>query len=749
MWAVSMATAAMAGVAVGPGLAPPPAGLLRRRERRQPGRRRPAVVSSSAQDNNGPQQQQHDAAVGGNGVGGNGRTISLMQKILSDEIPFLPKPEPDSHFRPHGLAAPAGSAPDRKGTDWRKLWPRFVEVAAPYWQSEDKASLSASYLHTILLSNKTYVIDTHNSRVRIQTLAVDHAAAYARLAGVFGLTLATTGISVGFNFLGRDFYNALSSKNADLFTKELTLYLGAFIVGIPVFVVRDFYKDKLAVRWRAWMTSHILGKYFAQRRFYSVQRIVDDIASFTGTSLGFSLALFNAGIDLASFSSILYSIYPPLFVALILYAVGGTGISVFLGKGLVSLNFVQEKREADFRYSLVRVRENAEAIAFYGGEASETHVLLQRFRRSFDNYLRLLVASRNLDFFTTGYRYLIQLLPAAVVAPLYFRGEIEFGVINQSFSAFNHILSDFSLVVYQFQALSAFSAVVDRLGEFVDVLETDESAAGNNGTHTLINLEEMAESTSAHDPLLSINSLKLCTPNGGSTLVQDLSLDVAQGSPVLVMGPSGSGKTSLLRAIAGLWRVGEGSIIRRVVDPTVKHADNSSLVFFVPQRPYMILGSLREQMLYPTWTGSSEGKLDSRPVPTDEELVEALETVRLTGGLDALTEWSSVLSLGEQQRLAFARLLLAKPRLALLDESTSALDSENEEHLYKLLASSGITYVSVGHRTSLRRYHHRMLQLQGPTRDGGWQVEDLQGVGEGDNENGAAIVENKAAAVPT
>ena len=208
--------------------------------------------------------------------------------------------------------------------------------------------------------------------------------------------------------------------------------------------------------------DHNARRYLSGRAFYRIQaqslvdnpdqRIIDDVRAFTDTSLGFSLTLFRAIIDLASFSNILYGIYPPLFAALLVYSVGGTALSVYLGRDLVGLNFAQEKREADVRYSLVRVRENAEAVAFYGGEGNEGRVIGDRLGAAVRNYLGLLRTSRNLDFFTSFYRYFIQLLPAAVVAPLFFRGEIEFGVVNQSASAFNHILGDFSLVVYQFQS---------------------------------------------------------------------------------------------------------------------------------------------------------------------------------------------------------------------------------------------------------------------------------------------------------
>ncbi|XP_030534484.1 ABC transporter D family member 2, chloroplastic isoform X2 [Rhodamnia argentea] len=497
-----------------------------------------------------------------------------------------------------------------KGLSPRRLWRRFWKVAAPYWWSEDR------------------------TQARLQ------------LAAVFALTLGTTGVSVGFNFLGRDFYNALANKDAEQFTKQLLYYLGGFACGIPFFVLRDYAREILGLRWRSWMTRYYMERYLKDRTFYKIQsqsiidnpdqRIVDDLSSFTGTALSFSLIFFNAAVDLISFSNILYGIYPPLFVVLLVYSIGGTAISVLLGKGLVTLNFLQEKKEADFRYGLVRVRENAESIAFYGGEENELQLLLQRFSSAFENLTQLLISSRNLEFFTNGYRYLIQILPAAVVAPMYFSGKIEFGVINQSVSAFNHILGDFSLIVYQFQAISAFSAVIDRLGEFDDILDGSTSKYADDSTqHIHLICHHVHPGFECNGPvtmdmfqkLLHIENLTLQTPTSKTTLIKELSLQINCNDSLLVMGPSGSGKTSFLRAIAGLWNSGSGTITFYVQDAEFTQSPISKgmaslevntavsnlrelektpseiprSVFFLPQRPYMNLGTLREQLLYPTW----------------------------------------------------------------------------------------------------------------------------------------------------
>ncbi|MBC2899261.1 hypothetical protein CFC21_112115 [Triticum aestivum] len=645
---------------------------------------------------------------------------------------------------------PPGGEDKRAGTDLKTLARRFWKVAAPYWWSEDKV------------------------QARLQ------------LAGVFALTLATTGISVGFNFLGRDFYNALADKDQEQFTKQLLYYLGGFAVGVPFFVLRDYARETLSLRWRSWMTSYYMKRYFKNRTFYKIQsqslidnpdqRINDDLSAFTGTALAFSLTLLNAVVDLVSFSNILYGIYPPLFIVLIVYSLGGTAISVFLGKSLVNLNFMQEKKEADFRYGLVRVRENAESIAFYGGEENELQLLLDRFRRAYENLSELLIASRNLEFFTNGYRYLIQILPAAVVAPMFFAGKIEFGVINQSVSAFNHILSDFSLIVFQFQSISAFSAVIDRLGEFDDLLgENESSLSPQRDSIDGINISFKSGSPSVlssngsqmqSEPgiVLEICDLTLLTPRGGNILITDFSMELKDKDHLLVMGPSGCGKTSLLRALAGLWTSGTGNIIyhardsrqlqtanlgsnepsnikpegEELLQSSKQRRDNG--IFFVPQRPYMVLGTLRQQLLYPTWTAdthqsptndaqtkaplsflsevSTSDGLGAKPeMPSTDELIRVLEVVRLGyilprfNGIDSVHDWASVLSLGEQQRLAFARLLLAKPTLVLLDESTSALDDINEVHLYSQIEAAGITYISVGHRRTLHRFHNKVLYI--------------------------------------
>ena len=696
--------------------------------------------------------------------------------------------------------------------------------------------------------------------------------ARALLGGVVALTLGTTAISVGFNFLGRDFYNAIAEKQPDDFDRLLKTYILAIAGAIPFFVARDYYQSVLTLRWRAWMTERYVEKYLSDRNFYHIQtgsvidnpdqRIVDDISSFTATSLGLAFTLLNAGIDLVSFSGILIGIYEPLVVVLFVYAAGGTLISAKLGQPLVGLNFQQEAKEADFRYGLVRVRENAESVAFYAGEAAERSMLVRRLRSAVDNFGDLLIATRNVDFFTSCYRYLVTFLPAAVVAPLYFKGEIEFGVINQSSSAFSHILGDVSLVVYQIERLASFSAVTERLGQMTEVLETGASelvaapGAGKIERRVIVEGEDVAAAVkrafgeaadsltggraglddagggaaSSSSPRLTLRDLTVRVPGAvgasKSPLVSNLNLTVGANRSVLIMGPSGAGKTSLLRAVAGLWEQGDGEVRwRGGIEGALEGAESSgaesssgaassssgaasnsssgaleaapnaatlaSGAYFVPQRPYLVLGTLRQQLLYPTWVRPAEavpggdeeeeeedggdgdgggayrcGIVGCAPKPSDEELKAALRRVNLgylidreanesfaegggggggeeegggvadsgaasssrrstNVGLDAVGDWSSILSLGEQQRLAFARVLLARPRVAMLDEATSALDAANEAEMYEALRElPDCAFVSVGHRPSLVGFHDEVLRLEGS--EGRWSVVDAE-----------------------
>ncbi|MDB9320859.1 ABC transporter ATP-binding protein/permease [Nodularia spumigena CS-591/04] len=547
-----------------------------------------------------------------------------------------------------------------------ELWHKFLKVAKPYWFSEQKWK-ARGLLGLLLL-----------------------------------LALAVNAINVGISFIFRNIDTSLATfpqtKDASIFWRFITLYAGLLVLGTPIVVMYGYIQDKLGLQWREWLTNHFLDKYFQNRAYYQInfnqkidnpdQRIAEDIRSFTRTSLSFTLLILTSIITLISFTGVLLSISVSLSVALVIYAILGTVVTAGIGQRLIGINYNQLKREADFRYGLIHVRDNAESIAFYQGETEEILQLKQRFVRAILNFDLLINWQRNLGFFTTSYNYFVSALPYLVIAPIYFAGETDFGTFTQAAIAFSQIFSALSVVVGQFESLTAFAAGIERMGDLDEVLETADQQ--QPGMRTI-------DVTQASG--IELRSVTLMTPNYERTLVRDLPFMLQPGEGLVIVGNSGSGKSSLLRAIAGLWNAGTGQIIR----PSL------SEMMFLPQRPYMVLGSLRSQLLYPNPDNDIlESKM--RHVLEEVNLAELPERV---GGFDVELDWANVLSLGEQQRLAFARLLLSMPNYVILDEATSALDLANEKNLYQQLKAKETTLISVGHRPSLLQYHEYVLELDG------------------------------------
>ena len=529
------------------------------------------------------------------------------------------------------------------------------------------------------------------------------------LLGVVLFLLAYTGLSVVLNNKRGVLISALSAQDEPRFWQTVIIFIGVLVIYAPLLAGYTYLRDRLSLQWRRWLTHRFVDNYFRDRAYYNLhisqteidnpdQRIAEDVRSFTQESLTFLLVLVESVLSVIAFSSVLWGISKPLVFFLVLYALIGTVVTtVVFGKPLVRLNFEQLKKEANLRFSLVRIRENAEAIAFYRGEEQESNQVKHRFLDVFENVKRLLVWELNLNILTNAYEFIPFILPALVVAPAIFAGEMEVGKLSEAQGAFIRVFFSLNLVVARFQQLTTFGAGINRLYTFAEFLEqTQATQASDISKPQIVTIEA---------DRLAVEHLSLQTPNGKQTLVEDLSVELPVSKGLLVMGPSGCGKSSLLRAIAGLWNSGKGAIVR----------PEPEQILFLPQRPYMVLGTLRDQLLYPNTHLEVE----------EQHLKQVLEQVNLAGlderfgGFDTEQDWADVLSLGEQQRLTFARLLLNKPKYAILDEATSALDLGNEERLYQHLQAMGTTFLSVGHRSTLASYHQSLLEL---SQDKTWQI---------------------------
>jgi putative ATP-binding cassette transporter len=541
--------------------------------------------------------------------------------------------------------------------------------------------------------------------------------AWGLLLATVGLTLALVYMAVLFNNWNREFYNSLEQKNFEDF-RDLLLYfsfLAALYIGIAVY--RLYLRQMLTMRWRVWLTREYLGEWLDDQVYYRMeldphgtdnpdQRISEDLRLFTEGTIVLGLGLLNAVVTLGSFIFILWQVSGPLsfmfagseftvpgymvWVA-ILYALAASVLSHYIGRPLIGLNFRQQRLEADFRFNLVRLRENAEGVALYHGEKPEHEGLAARFERVRENWWGLMHYTKRLTYFTAGYTQVALVFPFIVAAPRYFSGSITLGGLMQISNAFGEVQTALSWFVNAYTEIAAWKASVDRLLTFQKALDATAGEARSRGGISV---------GTAAAPVLAASGVELALPPRGGmpgrVIVSGASLTVKPGEHVMVSGPSGSGKSTLFRALAGIWPYGRGRV----------ELPQDARVLFLPQKPYIPLASLRDAVSYPAPPGSFG----------DREIRKALAEAKLesfAGRLDEEQNWSMQMSPGEQQRLAVARALLYKPDWLFLDEATASLNEALETELYALLRERlpGTAFISIAHRPNVARFHERRYEM--------------------------------------
>ncbi len=517
------------------------------------------------------------------------------------------------------------------------------------------------------------------------------------------LMLAISAMNVANSYVGRDFMTSIEQRDTAGFALMALVYVAVFAGSTLLAVYFRFCEERLGLLWRQWLTRALVLDYLGIATPYRLreageidnpdQRIADDVRMFTTTTLSFVLMVLNGAITIIAFSGVLWSITPVLFAAAVAYAGIGSLVTMWLGRPLIGLSFTQSDREASFRADLVHVRENAESVALLRREGRLRTRLLRRVDAFTANARRMIAVNRNVSFFTTGYNYLIQIIPALIVGPLFMRNQVEFGVITQSAMAFSHLIGAFSLIVTQFQSISSYAAVLTRLRSLSEGMHRAASASP-------------IEIVEQPDDQVACEQLTLRSPGDGRVLIENLELVIPCGMRVLVAGENHVAKVALFRAAAGVWSAGEGRI--RLPEP--------DHIYFVAERPYLPPGTLREALLR---TGREIDHADERVLEVLASLgLEAV--VDRVGGLDVERDWDDLLALGEQQRVVIARLVLAQPRFGVLHRIDTTLSPEQVSRTLRLLAAASITAIVFGDRDDLDGLYDAVLDLHA---DGSWRFE--------------------------
>jgi putative ATP-binding cassette transporter len=539
----------------------------------------------------------------------------------------------------------------------------------------------------------------------------DKVWAWGLLATVIALNLGAVYLNVRLNYWRNDFYNTFQEYDEHGFFVELGIFTILASISIAIGVYQTYLQQMLQIRWRRWLTRQYLGDWFEGKAYYRLQlegsetdnpdqRIAEDLNRFTDTSLSLTLGLLSSVVTLFSFLTILWSLSGSITIPLggfgaiavpaylvwcaVIYAVIGTWITVKVGRPLVALNFAQQRYEADFRFSLVRLRENTEAVALYSGEERELGIFRQRFGHVVDNFMAIMRRIRVINWWTSFYGQFAVIFPYIVVAPRYFAKEVQLGGLMQTADAFGTVQGALSFIVNSYTDIASWQSVVQRLVGFDERVRVIATAARGP--------QPIAVARSGEG--VAVSDLALDLP-GGAALLRHVDLAAKPGEALLVTGPTGSGKSTLLRAISGIWPYGKGAV--RMA---------AGKLLFLPQKPYLPLGTLREAFDYPrATTDVPEARL--------KEVMEIVGLGAFVGRLDEADNWAQRLSPGEQQRLSFARVLLTEPNLVFLDEATSALDEPSEARFYRLLREAPWhpAIVSVGHRGTLAQFHDRSVDI--------------------------------------